>query len=305
MNNHVLITGGTGLIGTRLSKMLLEQGYQVSHLSRSYGQHIDPRITTYQWDITKKEIDPQVLQQADYVIHLAGAGVADQRWTEKRKEVILKSRTDSTQLLHDTIANLGSHHIRAFIGASAIGLYGADTGDQVLTEESPAQDDFLSEVVQQWEAKEDEIAQLNIRTVKYRTGVVLSTKGGALVPIAGTVRWGIGALLGDGQQYVSWIHMEDMCRMYLYAIEHDELSGAFNAVAPQPVTNETLTRVAARTMGRPLWAPNVPAFVLKTALGDMASVVLGGNRVSSQKIEDAGFSFKFKNIDIALADLLK
>ena len=292
------------MVGTRLSELLLEQGYTVSHLSRSPGDDASP-ITTYLWDIQQKYINPEAIPRADYIVHLAGAGVADQRWTDQRKQVILNSRIESTRLLHDTLAEQGSSNVKAFVSASAIGVYGTDTGDTLLTEESPAARDFLAEVVVQWEAAVDTIQALGIRTVKHRIGIVLSNQGGALSPVARTVRWGVGAPLGSGEQYMSWIHIDDLCRLFIHALENDSLAGVYNAVGPQPVTNRELTQATARVLHRPLWLPNVPAFALKAALGELSSVVLGGNRVSSQKIEDAGFEHKFNKIEVALADLLK
>lgn len=304
MSKNVLITGGSGLVGSRLTELLRDKGYAVSHLSRSPAPP-SSSIPTYQWDIKQQFIDPQALASADYVIHLAGAGVADQRWTDERKQTILNSRTESTKLLRNAIAQAGPATIKAFVSASAIGIYGADTGDVWLTEESPAADDFLADVVVQWETAVDEIQKLGVRTVKYRIGIVLSPNGGALPPIARTVRWGVGAPLGNGEQYLSWIHIDDLCRMFIHALENEEMAGSYNAVGPQPVTNEALTRSVARVLHRPLWMPNVPGFALKLALGELASAVLGGNRVGSRKIEDAGFYYKFDKVDLALADLLK
>ena len=304
MSKNVLITGGSGMVGTRLSELLLEQGYTVSHLSRSPGDDSSP-VIIYLWDIKQQYINPAALPQADYIVHLAGAGVADQRWTEKRKQVILDSRVQSTHLLHDAIVKQDPSTIKAFVSASAIGIYGVDTGDTWLTEDSPAANDFLADVVVQWEAAVDTIQALGIRTVKYRIGIVLSDQGGALSPIAQTVRWGVGAPLGSGQQYMSWIHIDDLCRLFIYALEHDTLAGTYNAVGPQPITNRQLTQATAQALHRPLWLPNVPPFALKLALGELSSAVLGGSRVSSQKIEDAGFRHKFNKIEVALADLLK
>lgn len=304
MSNHVLITGGSGLVGSRLTELLRAQDYTVSHLSRSPAKP-SSTVPTYQWDIKKQSIDPQALADADYVVHLAGAGVADQRWTNERKQVILNSRTESTKLLRDAIAQAGPSTIKAFVSASAIGIYGADTGDVLLTEESPPADDFLANVVVDWETAVDTIEALGVRTVKCRIGIVLSPDSGALPPIARTVRWGVGAPLGSGEQYLSWIHIDDLCRLFIYALENNKVAGVYNAVGPQPVTNQQLTQAVARVMRRPLWLPNVPGFALKLALGELASAVLGGNRVSSRKIEDAGFRYKFDKLEVALADLLK
>lgn len=303
MSQNILITGGTGLVGTRLTQILLEKGYQVSHLSRSH--HHKEAVRTYRWDVENKEIEPDALANADYVIHLAGAGVAEKRWTKSRKEVILKSRTESAKLLHDTIAQLGSHRIKAFIAASGIAIYGEDTGSAEVIESSPKGNDFLAKVTQKWEAAVDEISRLNIRVVKLRMGVVLNKKGGALVKIVQPIKLGVGAPLGSGQQYMSWIHIDDVCHMYIYAIENEKIQGVYNAVAPRPVTNEEFTKSAAKVLHKPLFLPNVPAFAIRLVYGELASVVLGGAKVSSDKIEETGFSFKFNNIDTALLDLLK
>lgn len=303
MSNNVLITGGTGMIGQRLTQMLQDKGYEVAHLSRSRSN--DQPVKTFVWNIQRREIEPEALQWANYVVHLAGAGVADKRWTKSRKEIILKSRTESTHLLHETIANLGEHQIKAFISASAIGIYGTDTGSATLYESSPQGDDYLADVVKKWEAGVDEIKRLNIRTAKLRIGVVLSKEGGALPRIVQPIRLGAGAPLGSGQQYISWVHQDDLCQLFVYALEHENIEGVYNAVAPRPVTNEELTKRAAKTLHKPLFLPNVPAFAIRLAFGEMASIVLGGNRVSSKKLEEEGFSFQYAHIDKALADLLQ
>ncbi len=303
MSKNVLITGGTGMIGQRLTQMLQDKGYEVAHLSRSRSN--DLPVKAFVWNIQRREIEPEALQWANYVVHLAGAGVADKRWTKSRKEIILKSRTESTRLLHETITNLSEHQIKAFISASAIGIYGTDTGSATLYESSPQGDDYLAGVVKKWEAGVDEIKRLNIRTAKLRIGVVLSTEGGALPRIVQPIRLGAGAPLGSGQQYISWVHQDDLCQLFVYALEHENIEGVYNAVAPRPVTNEELTKRAAKILHKPLFLPNVPAFAIRLAFGEMASIVLGGNRVSSKKLEEEGFSFQHAHIDKALADLLK
>lgn len=303
MSQSILITGGTGLVGTRLTEILLEKGYSVSHLSRT--RQDKQNVRAYTWDIDKKEIEPEALAGADYVVHLAGAGVGEKRWTESRKETILKSRTQSTRLLHDTISQLGNHHIKGFISASGISIYGEDTGSREITEENPKGSGFLAEATKQWETAVDEISRLNIRVVKLRTGVALSEKGGALPQMTWPVRLGIGSPLGSGKQYMSWIHLDDLCRMYLYAIENEQMAGVYNAVGPNPVTNEVLIRSAAKALNRPVFFPNVPAFAIKLLFGEMATVVLGGSKVSSRKIEEEGFAFRFSSLEAALLDLLK
>ena len=299
----VLITGGTGDIGHRLTQLLQQDGYQVSYLSRS-NKSI-PNTTVYQWDIKKGHIDPQAIATADHIIHLAGAGIADERWTDDRKAGILNSRTQSTDLLADALAR-NTHHVKSFIGASAIGYYGGDTKDRPLTETSSGGTDFLAQVVRAWERAEDKVAALGIRTVKMRTGVVLSMSGGALPKLAQPVKLGAGAPIGSGQQYISWIHLDDLCRLYIRAIQNESWQGVYNAVAPDPVTNETLTRAIADVLHRPMILPNIPNFAIKLLYGEMAIVVTGGNYVLNKRITDeTDFQYEFGDLRNALDDLLK
>lgn len=302
-NQTVLITGGTGDIGHRLTQLLLQQGYQVAYLSRS--NKAIPDVTIYQWDIKKGHIDPQAITTADHIIHLAGAGIADERWTDKRKEEILKSRTQSTELLAQALKK-NKHHVKSFIGASAIGYYGADTGDRPMTETSVGGTDFMAQVVRAWERSEEQIAALGIRTVKLRTGVVLTMTGGALPKLAQPVKLGAGAPIGSGQQYISWIHLDDLCRMYVQALTDESWQGVYNAVAPSPVTNETLTRAIADVLHRPMILPNIPTFVIKLLYGEMAVVVTGGNYVLNKRIaEETSFTYQFTEVQTALENLLQ
>lgn len=295
--NKVLITGASGLIGTRLTELLLQREYGVSHLSRSKKQG----IKTFVWDVEKGELDPEALQDVDTVIHLAGEGVADKRWTKKRKQQILESRTRSTALL---VKHLNENQsVKTLICASAIGYYGFNSGDAELNEESPAGNDFLAQVVKQWESQADKIK--NKRLVKIRIGIVLSHNGGAFVEMTRPIRFGFGAPLGTGTQQISWIHIDDLCKMFIYVMEHEQMKGAYNATGPYAVTNKELTQKIAHALHKPLWLPPVPAFVLKMMLGEMADIVLNGSVVSSEKIQQAGFKFKFSDLDSALKDLLQ
>ncbi len=301
MKKQLLITGGTGLIGTHLTALLQAKGYQISYLSRS--QQDIPQVKVYQWDIPKQQIESGALASHQAIIHLAGAGVADQRWTESRKQTILKSRTESTRLLRQELEKLETKP-KAFLSASAIGIYGNDTGEAWMKEDAPSGDDFLAEVTKQWEDSVDQIAELGIRTVKLRIGVVLSEKGGALEKIAQPIKLGAGAALGSGKQYLSWIHIDDLCQMFIHALENEAVQGVFNAVGPHPATNAEFTKATAQVLNRPLILPNVPSFALKLMLGEMASIVLGGNRVSSEKIQAQGFQFQYPTLKPALQDLL-
>ncbi|GAB3575843.1 TIGR01777 family oxidoreductase [Spirosoma luteolum] len=302
MNKTVLLTGGTGTIGHRLTEILHQQGFQVALLSRS-AEPV-PNVRVFQWDIKKGHIDPRAIQSADYIIHLAGAGIADERWTDARKDEILNSRTESTKLLAKALAST-THTVKAFIGASAIGYYGGDTADRPLTETATGGTDFLAQVTRAWERAEDEVAALGIRTVKLRTGVVLTMAGGALPKIAQPIRLGAGAPLGSGQQYISWIHLDDLCRMYCQALTDESWSGVYNAVAPMPVTNEGLTKAIAAVLHRPLILPNIPSFALKLMFGELAITVLGGNYVLNKRIADeTDFQYQFGDLPRALDNLL-
>lgn len=301
MSRQILITGASGLIGARLTHLLIEQGHRVSHLSRSKK---DGAIPTFVWDVKNKYLDPEALKGVDTIIHLAGAGVADKRWNEKSKKEILESRTHSTRLLCEKLREYNSD-IKNVICASAIGYYGFTMSDKLFTEESEAGSDFLAHVVKEWEAEEDKISALGLRVAKIRIGVVLSEKDGALAQMALPVKLFVGSPLASGKQYLSWIHIDDLCGIFIKAINDDHLNGAYNGVAPHPVTNEEMTKAMAKVLKRPLWAPNVPAFVLKLVVGEMANIVINGSNVSSAKIENAGYQFKFPNLNEALKDVLK
>ena len=289
------------MIGRRLTELLLQSQYHVSHLGRARRED---GVPSFVWSVEGQTMDEHALEGVGTIIHLAGANVADERWTVARKKEILESRTRSASLLYEYLRK-STHTVRCVISASAIGYYGVDRDDNVLIEESKAGKDFLAQVVDQWEQAVDRIATLGIRVVKIRTGIVLSDRGGALQEIARPIRWGVGASLGSGDQWVSWVHLDDLCRVFIKAVEDESTSGPYNAVAPNPVNNRNLTTAIARILKRPLWLPAVPAFVLRAILGEMADVVLHGAKVSCSKIEKTGFTFQFLNLDSALIDLLK
>jgi uncharacterized protein (TIGR01777 family) len=305
MAKTILITGGTGTIGRRLTHLLLQQGFNVSLLSHSAAKKDIPNVTVYQWDVIKGHIDPQAILTADHIIHLAGTGIADERWTDRRKQEIIDSRTQSTQLLASALRS-GKHHVQSFVSSSAIGFYGGDTGDRPLTETSEGGSDFLSQVVRAWERSVDEIAGLGIRTVKLRTGIVLTMEGGALPKLVQPVRLGAGAPLGSGQQYMSWIHIDDLCRLYIQAATDERWQGIYNAVADKPVTNETFIRQIIKLLNKPRLLPCVPAFAIRLLFGEMAIVVLGGNYVLNKRIrEETTFQYAFSDLSAALKNLLQ
>lgn len=296
----VLIAGGSGLIGQRLSDILKQKGYEVLHLSRRRRQ--EASFPSYQWDVSQKAIEAEAVRRADYVVNLAGAGIADKPWTAARKKGIIDSRVGSTRLLLSSF-HANKHLPRAYISAAAIGYYG-DRGNELLEESSPPGSGFLSESCAAWENAIAEVAASGIRTVALRTGVVLSSRGGALEKILLPFSFRLGAYFGDGSQWYSWIHIDDMCNMFVKAIEDEQMQGHYNGVAPNPVTNKELTEQVKRALNKPALLFPIPAFTLRLAMGEMADVILFSTKVSSRKIEQAGFSFQHPHLNEALADLL-
>ena len=304
----ILITGGTGLIGTALTKALIGNGHKVIILTRDPTSKKNlPENTTYAaWDIEKQTLDLKALQQADYIVHLAGAGIADKRWTEKRKQEIVDSRVKSGELLVKTLKE-NQHKVKAFISASAIGWYGNDQKtphQHSFIETDNAADDFLGNACRQWEASIQSVTALGIRLVVIRTGIVLSSQGGALKEFQKPIRFGIAAILGGGKQIISWIHIEDLVRIYMYALQNENFQGVYNAVAPHPVSNKEFTIQLARQMKGSFFVPvHVPVFVLKWMLGEMRTEVLKSATVSSKKIKSQDFTFQFPALAAALKNV--
>lgn len=298
MSQKVLITGGTGLIGTRLAELLIDAGYEVALLSRQTGAS---HYHTFRWDPRHDTLDPAAIRYADYIINLAGSSVSDGKWTDERKREILESRLDGTRLLAKELAK-GEHHVRAFLSASAIGIYG-DSGDKLVNEETPPNtppDDFLADVSRKWEQAAHEVEVLGIRTIVVRIGIVLSTEGGALPQMARPVKLMAGAALGSGKQFMSWIHLDDLCRLLIQMLDEPQWQGTYNAVSPNPVTNQTFTETLADVMHRPLVLPKVPAFALNLMMGEMSEIVLASQRVSAEKVLNQGFTFEYPNLKGAL-----
>jgi len=302
MAQKVVITGGTGLIGKRLTTLLLARGYEIAYLTRKKINI--PSVDVFEWDVKNNYIETGALENTDFLIHLAGAGVADERWTEERKKEIYSSRTDTIELVARKLKELNITP-KAFVSASGISYYGEDTGDLQHTEQTPSGKDFLSDVTVAWEKSADKIAALDIRTVKLRTGIVMSNEGGAVPKMAQPAKLGFGAPLGSGKQWLSWIHIDDMCRMYIEAMEKESWKGAYNAVAFPPVTNEDFTKLICKALDKPQWLPNVPAFALKLVFGEMANVVLGSSYIINQRIkEETDFIYQYPDLLEALKDIL-
>jgi len=301
MSKNILITGGTGTIGTVICSALDKQGHSIRILTRNTLQ-IESNYTYYIWNPEKDQIDENAFENLDIIIHLAGAGIVEKKWTRERKNEIVSSRDRSARLIYDKIKSLDSKP-EAFISASAIGYYGYDTGSILVKETSRFGDDFLANVVKKWEAAADVFETMGVRVVKFRMGVVLTNEGGALPMMAAPAKFGLGSGLGRGDQFISWIHIKDLTSLFQFAIDKS-IAGVFNAVSPQPVANKEFMKTISSALKKPFFLPNVPSFLLKLKMGEMASMILGGNRVSAEKIQDEGFTFEYPELKSALENLL-
>ncbi len=304
MKETILIAGGTGLIGQRLSVLLKQMGYNVLHLSRK--ANLNTEFPAYFWNPATQEIDEMAIAKADYIIQLAGAGIADRLWTKARKKLIIDSRVQSNELIANTLRQY-PHKVKAYIAASAIGFYGNRVADERLDEDAGAGSGFLTESTVAWERAIESVTQKyqneRVRGVTIRVGIVLSMNGGALPKMAIPFWVRLGNWFGDGHQVMSWIHIDDICQIFIKSVQDAQMKGIYNGVAPEPVNNKVFTKAIGQAKGGwHLYLP-VPSFLLRLGLGEMADVVLNGNNVSSQKIENQGFVFQYKTIQSALRSL--
>lgn len=298
MKKNILITGGTGFVGRHMTHLLIENGFTVSILSRSKKENSDT-IFYYTWDVTNQKIEEEAVLNADYVIHLAGENIAEKRWTTKRKAEIIDSREKSIYLIYSVLKK-NNKKLDAFISASAVGIYGTINGKAICTEKTAEANDFLGVTCKKWEAAADRVGNLGIRTVKIRTGLVLGKNDGFLNKLIPLFKWNLGSALGSGKQYMPWIHISDLCRIYLEAVNNPKMEGPYNAAINDNTTNTFFSKTLAKLFGHSLWLPNVPAFVLKIMMGEMAKIVLTGRRISSDKIESTGFIFEHKDLEETL-----
>lgn len=300
---RVLITGATGLIGTHLTRLCHEKGINVNYLSTSKEKlETKPNYKGFFWNPEEGKLDPMAFKGVSAIIHLAGENIG-QRWTSSAKERILKSRTETAFLLQKSLQE-HKHHVSHFISASGISIYPSSLQKLYTEEDNGVDDSFVGKVVVQWENAADQFEKLGMDVAKVRTGLVLAKEGGFLEKIKEPVSFSVGAPLGSGKQWQSWIHIEDLARIYLYILEN-KLEGIFNAVAPNPVTNAEFVKQVAEKMGKSIWIPKVPAFTIKLVLGEMSQLVLSSQLVSSNKIEQSGFSFHYVNLAKALEDLIE
>jgi hypothetical protein len=291
----VIITGGTGLVGQRLTTLLKHKGFEVNILCRN-----PKRPNEFKWNIDEHYIDERVFEQASAMIHLAGAGVADKRWTEERKKEIIESRTKSARLLYKYLSG-SKYPVASFISASAVGFYG-DRKSELLTEDSANGSGFLAEVCKVWEEEAEKFSALNIAVSKVRIGIVLSKDGGALPKLDFPIKFGIGAYIGDGKQFVPWIHIDDLCNIFIHLLENN-LHDTYNGCAPDIKTNKEMSETIAEVLHRPFIPFPAPGFILKTVMGEMASMLLMSNNCSSQKIINTGFVFQYPELKEALQNI--
>jgi uncharacterized protein (TIGR01777 family) len=298
----ILITGATGLIGRALTKKCLDYGMTVHYLT-TRKEKIENR-TKYKgfyWNPKKNEIDLNSFTGVRTIINLAGASVS-KKWTHEYKKAILDSRTQTAGIIYETLKEI-NHEVCHYISASGIAIYPASTTKLYTEDTTEIEQSFLGQVVFAWELAADQFKKLGIDVAKVRTGIVLSSEEGALPKISKPIRYCVGAPLGSGDQWQSWIHIDDIVGVYFHLLQ-TAMEGVYNAVAPNPVTQKKLTKQIASHIGKPLWLPNIPGFVLKALLGEMSQIILEGQLVSSHKLEENNYHFQYYNLETAIADLL-
>jgi len=296
----VLITGGTGLVGRYLFTMLKDKGYDVAVLSRKRTYLLN--MPTVYWSVRNKTIDVEAVNSANYIIHLAGANIASRNWTFFRKKNLYGSRVYSAMHILNNL-DRENNNLKAFISASATGCYGYAEPDKIFSEDDAFGHDFLANLCEDWELVTSYFSVVGARTVSIRSGLVMARNGGVLPRIGRLVKFGLGAVLGTGEQFMPWIHIRDLCRIYVMAMENPQMMGAYNAVAPEHITNREFTYSIANCVNRRIRLPDIPAWLLKLRFGERSNIFLKGNRVSCDKICSTGFVFEHKTIDSALDDL--
>jgi len=291
---NVLITGGSGFVGMHLTTLLKANGYEVSWLTRKINTSID--IPQYLWNWRNKKIETEAIEKANIIVHLAGANVNGRRWNKKWKKEIYDSRIKSTDFLFEIISKQ-PNKIKIFVSASATGYYDCATSEKIFYETDFAGKDFLATTCNDWEQAATKFSTIGIRTSIIRTGVIFSENSEAYKKINLPIRFGFGAAIGSGKQYFPWIHLDDLCGIYLKAITDNSMQGVFNAVAPKFINNAALTKAMANHFNKHIWLPNIPPTVIRILFGEIAESLLNGNRISSEKIIKCGFQFKYAGID--------
>ncbi|WP_312556745.1 TIGR01777 family oxidoreductase [Empedobacter brevis] len=293
---NILLTGGSGLIGSELTKILIDHGHQVRILTREK----EVEHPFYHWD--KNKIDEKVFENLDGIIHLAGSLIA-KRWTDSYKREIFSSRVDTANLLFEYVKKL-KVELKFFISASGTAYYGQITSNTIFKETDKANTDFLGKICVAWENAAHQFEEIGTRVVCLRTSLVLSKKGEGFKLLKKPIQLGVGANLGNGKQWMPWIHIDDLLQIYVNAVENIEMKGSYNASAPENVNHLTFNHTLAKKLNKPFFLPNIPAFVMKVALGEMSDLVLKGSRINVEKIQQTGFEFQYPTLEKALNDLL-
>lgn len=296
-----LITGGTGLVGRRLTELLLASGHGVKHLSRT--PRSDGQVKTFLWNVAESYVDPEALDGVDVVVHLAGAAIVDNQWSDARRKELLNSRVETLNLLKRALVG-NPHRVRTLISASAQGYY-EPSQSRVLREDDAPEAGFLGQLCVAWEAAATSWGENDVRVVINRIGLVLSNQGGLLKAISGPLKKRMSAVFGTGSQIYSWIHVNDLCKMIMFQADDESVHGIFNAAAPNPVSQSELSRAIATKMGQSVLALRAPKFLLHAVMGDRSGVLVNSFNLSSDKIQGAGYDFQYKTISQALADLLE
>lgn len=298
---RVVITGGTGLIGSHLSDLLAKEGFEVVHLTRA--PRPGGKYKSFRWDPQNGYCDSDAISEGDMIIHLAGANIGGKLWSNTRMREIISSRTVTADLLYRVSAGRGIRP-SVYITASGVNIYGSNTTEKIFAENDPPADDFLGETCRLWEAAADPFAAAGARVVKVRTALVLASQGSALSKLTFPTAAGLVVRLGSGTQYLPWIHIDDLCHIYLRAISDGAMAGPYNAAAPDHITHDMLMHEVARQKRLPLFLPHVPAWLLKVVLGEMSVVLTGGSRISPERLVSSGFRFRYPDIASALRDCL-
>lgn len=296
MAKNILISGATGLVGQHLIPLLQRQGHHIRALVRK--ETTISGVQTYVWDVEQQYAPLEAFENIDTIIHLAGAGIADRRWTKARKKQLIDSRVASAQLLYKC-AQQCKAPLKTFITASAVGYYG-DRGEEFLTEESNAGKDFLAKCCLEWEKAAKIGISLGVRVVQIRLGLILSKAGGVLQTLEKPIHYYVGAPLGNGKQWMPWIHLTDVIRIFTKAVGDERMFGPYNACAPSPVNNKIFTQTLAKKLNRPCWPFQVPAFILKLILGERSILPLMSSNIIQDKLPTIGFTYQYVKLENAL-----
>lgn len=304
MEQVILITGATGMIGKALTYTLLAKGYTVHQLTRKQLTSINPHVKRFKWDVSTGYIDEACIENVSAIIHLAGENIGARPWTKKRRFDLVESRTKSIYMIYDLLRKSPDHTVKTIVSASAVGFYG-DRGDTLLTETSVSGANILADITVQWEKAVDTGKSLNLRVVKLRSGIVLDKDEGAFPELSKPVKAGLPSPLGSGKQWLPWIHLNDAVNLYIFALENEKMKGAYNMASPQVVTNEQFMRTLAGVLHKTWFLPAVPAFALRFILGKMSEMLLMSTKVSADKVLQAGFTFQYPDLRKALEDIVK